>query len=76
MPTNDQVNDRYNPPSNRGNDFESFKFSELEENELFWLTNSSNESQPFRKLNLNEGINIKSQQVQSFSKNLTVYQRT
>ena len=57
-------------------DWLDFRFSGLEENELFWLTNSSNESQPFRKLNLNEGINIKSQQVQSFSKNLTVYQRT
>ena len=76
MPTNDPVNDSYNPGGNRDFDFETFKFSDLEENELFWLTNSSKESTPFRKVNLNEGLNIKTQQVQSFPANKTVYQRT
>jgi len=76
MPTNDPVNDSYNPPGNRSFDFETFKFSELEEEELFWRTNSQNESTPFRKVNLGEGINIKTQQVQAFSLNEIVYQRT
>ena len=76
MPTNDPVNDSYNPPGNRAVDFESFRFSDLEENDLFWLTNSVNEQNPFRKISLTEGVELKTQQVQSFSYNLTVYQRT
>ena len=76
MPTNDPVNDSYNPPGNRTIDFESYRFSELEEQELFWLTNTPQEETPFRKISLTEGLNIKTQQVQSFSNNLTVYQRT
>ena len=76
MPTNDPVNDSYNPPGNRTIDFETFKFSDLEEQELFWLTNSTNEQTPFRKISLTEGLNIKTQQIQSFSNSLTVYQRT
>ena len=76
MSVNDPANDSYNPTSNRTFDFESFRFSDLEENDLFWLTNSPGEETPFRKINLNEGINIKTQQVQSFSYHETVYQRT
>ena len=33
-PTNNPVNDRYNPPGNLSEDFEKFKFSELEIDEL------------------------------------------
>ena len=29
-PTNDPANDRYNPPGNLSEDFEKYKFSELE----------------------------------------------
>ena len=37
MPTNDPVNDRYNPPGNLSEDFEKFKFSELELDDLFGI---------------------------------------
>ena len=46
MPSNNQVNDRYNPASNMSVDFEEFYFQDLEVDELFWQTNRPEESNP------------------------------
>ena len=37
-PTNNPVNDRYNPPGVNSPDFERYTFGELEVDELFWQT--------------------------------------
>ena len=50
-PVNDPTNDRYNPPGNLSEDFEKFRFSELEINELFWQTNIPGNNIPWRKVN-------------------------
>ena len=61
MPTNDQANDRYNPPGNLSDDFEKFKFGELEIDELFWQTNIPGNNIPWRKVTPTQGMNIKAQ---------------
>ena len=40
-PENNPAEDRYNPPGNLSQDFEKFKFSDLEVNDLFWQTSLS-----------------------------------
>ena len=49
-PTNDPANDKYNPPGNLSQDFEKFKFGELELDELFWQTNIPGNNIPWRKV--------------------------
>ena len=69
MPTNDQANDRYNPPGNLSDDFEEFKFSELEMNELFWQTNKPGNNIPWRKVSQTQGLNIKAQTTHNVTPN-------
>ena len=75
MPTNDQANDRYNPPGNLSDDFEEFKFSELEMNELFWQTNIPGDNIPWRKTNETQALNIKAQTTHKFQSNTVVWQK-
>ena len=76
MPTNDQANDRYNPPGNLSDDFENFRFNELEIDELFWQTNKPKEAQiPWRKTSLTEGRNLKTQKIYSFDRKTKVFQK-
>jgi len=75
MPTNDPVNDRYNPPGLSSKDFERFTFGELEVDELFWQSNLPGDNIPWRKTTSSQGTNIKTQTAHNFSPNTTVFQK-
>ena len=75
MPTNNPANDAYNPPGNLSHDFERFKFGELEVDDLFWQTNSNTESNPWRKTNQTQAINLKTQTTHNFGSRTVVYQK-
>ena len=74
-PTNDQANDRYNPPGNLSQDFEKFRFSELEMDELFWQTNQPGDNIPWRKVSATQGRNLKVQSDHNFDPNTVVWQK-
>ena len=74
-PTNDPVNDRYQPPGNLSHDFERFKFSELEDQELFWQTNQPGDNIPWRKISPTQGTNIKANTTHNFNPNTVVWQK-
>jgi hypothetical protein len=75
MPTNDQANDRYYPPGNLSDDFEEFKFGELEMNELFWQTNKPGNNIPWRKVSQTQGLNIKATTTHTFNPRTVVWQK-
>jgi len=75
MPTNDPANDRYNPPGNLSDDFEKFKFDELEIDELFWQTNTPGNNIPWRKINTTQATNLKAQTTHNFNANTVVWQK-
>jgi len=76
MATNDPANDRYNPPGNLSQDFEKFKFSDLEVNDLFWQTNQPGVNIPWRKVNQKQGRNLKAETNHNFKSNTIVWQKT
>ena len=77
MAENNSVGDRYNPPSNLSQDFEEYRFEDLEVDELFWQTNKPKEEQiPWRKTSLTEGKNLKTQTIHSFQPKTKVFQKT
>jgi hypothetical protein len=76
MATNNTAGDFYNPPSNLSQDFEEYRFEDLEVDELFWQTNKPKEEQiPWRKTSLTEGRNLKTQKIYSFDKKTKVFQK-
>jgi hypothetical protein len=75
MPNNNPTRDRYEPPSNMSNDFEEFQFGDLEVDELFWQTNRPEESNPWRKVNQTQGLNLKSQTTHNFQDKTKVFQK-
>ena len=76
MATNNPAGDFYNPPSNLSQDFEEYRFEDLEVDELFWQTNKPKEEQiPWRKSSLTEGRNLKTQTLHSFQRRTKVYQK-
>ena len=75
MPTNDPVNDRYNPPGNLSEDFERSSFGELEVDELFWQSNKPGDNIPWRKVNQTQAMNIKAQSTHTFNPNTVVWQK-
>ena len=75
MPNNNPTRDRYEPPSNMSNDFEEFQFGELEVDELFWQTNKPEESNPWRKVNQTQALNLKSQSTHNFRPKTKVFQK-
>tara|TARA_B100000287_G_C20635952_1_gene781671 strand:+ start:234 stop:464 length:231 start_codon:yes stop_codon:yes gene_type:complete len=75
MSNNNPANDRYNPPSNTNIDFEEYWFEDLEVNELFWQTNRPDETNPWRKVNETQGMNLKSQKTHNFQKRTKVFQK-
>ena len=75
-PENNPANDRYNPPGNLSEDFEKFKFSELEVNDLFWQSNQPGDNIPWRKVNQTQGRNLKAQSDHNFNQNTVVWQKT
>ena len=74
-PTNNQANDRYNPPGNLSEDFEKFKFSELDVDDLFWQSNQPGDNIPWRKVNATQGRNLKAQTDHNFNANTIVWQK-
>ena len=76
MAINNPSGDFYNPPSNMSQDFEEYRFEDLEVDELFWQTNKPKEEQiPWRKTSLTEAINIKTQTTHSFQRRTKVFQK-
>jgi len=75
MPTNDPANDRYNPPGNLSEDFEKFRFSELENDDLFWQTNQPGENIPWRKVSPTQGMNLRAKTSHNFNPNTIVWQK-
>ena len=74
-PENNPAEDKYNPPGNLSDDFEKFRFSELEINELFWQTNIPGNNIPWRKVNATQGRNLKAQTNHNFNPNTVVWQK-
>ena len=75
-PENNTAEDRYNPHGNLSHDFERFKFSDLEVNDLFWQTNQPGDNIPWRKDSLTQGKNLKKQTLHNFNANTIVWQKT
>ena len=76
MPINNPAGDFFNSPSNMSQDFEEYKFEDLEVDELFWQTNKPKEEQiPWRKTSLTEGTNLKTQTTHSFQGKTKVFQK-
>ena len=75
MPTNDQANEMNHLKAFSEMDFEKFKFSELEDNELFWQTNIPGDNIPWRKTNETQALNIKAQTTHKFQSNTVVWQK-
>ena len=75
MAINNPTSDHFNPPSNLSRDFEEFSFDELEVDELFWQTNRPTESNPWRKVNQTQGLNLKSQTTHNFNLKTKVFQK-
>ena len=76
MAENNPANDKYNPPGNLSEDFEKFKFSELEMDELFWQSNQPGDYIPWRKVSQTQGRNLKKQTNHNFNSNTVVWQKT
>ena len=76
MTNNNPTRDRYEPPSNMSQDFEEFKFEDLEVDELFWQTNKPKEEQiPWRKNSQTQAINLKTQTTHNFQAKTKVFQK-
>ena len=74
-PENNPAEDRYNPPGNLSEDFEKFKFGDLDVNELFWQTNQPGDNIPWRKINENQATNLKAETTHNFNLNTVVWQK-
>ena len=78
MAVNNPSGDFYNPPSNMSQDFEEYRFEDLEVDELFWQTNKPKEGEgsiPWRKISQTEGRNLKTQTIHNFQKRTKVFQK-
>ena len=77
MPENNQAEDRYNPPEISNDDFEEIRFSEVEVEDLFWLTGvGGSDNPPYRKIDEDSGGNTKTRLDENFQLSDIVYQRT
>ena len=78
MPNN-PANDRYNPKSTLESDFETFRFGEINEGQLFWRYDDNRSiNHAFRKLSdkpTDNALQTKSQDVVSFTPDDIVYQK-
>ena len=74
---NNPVDDRYNPPGIGQNDFDEVRFDEIEEEDLFWLNQSTGDNNPpYRKMNDTQGYNTKTGIVEDFAFNASVFMRS
>ena len=72
----DAVQDFYDPPSS-GTEFELMNFSEIEEDDLFWLNNINNDSNsPHKKTGDYSGVNMRTGATLSFKNFDKVYQKS
>ena len=75
MAINNPTSDHFNPPSNLSQDFEEFRFEDLEVDELFWQTNKPKEDNPWRKIGESQGLNLRTQTTHNFKPRTKVFQR-
>tara|TARA_R110002020_G_scaffold429188_1_gene638699 strand:+ start:485 stop:718 length:234 start_codon:yes stop_codon:yes gene_type:complete len=76
MPNNDLTRDSYNPPGLNSDDWETFKFNDLEEMELFWLSTTKSKSNvPYRKTTPTHGMNTHTRESSVIDQKQVVYQR-
>ena len=74
---NNPAEDNYNPPGIGQNDFDEFRFEDIEDEDLFWLNQRNGDGNPaFRKMNESQGYNTKTSIVQDFQRMQVVFQRT
>tara|TARA_Y100000034_G_C6818899_1_gene368629 strand:- start:750 stop:998 length:249 start_codon:yes stop_codon:yes gene_type:complete len=82
MAINNPANDRYNPPSNRSEDFEETYFVDIEDGELFWRYTGTgdiprgSDNSPWRKVNGNTADNLRGRVSEKFLPRDKVYVRT
>ena len=73
MPNN-QAQDRYNPPSATTDDWESHKYYDLPDGEIFYMEADRNtNNHAFRKHSDKEALNTKMQTIHEVLSNMTVY---
>ena len=74
---NNPAEDNYNPPGIGQNDFDEFRFDDIEDEDLFWLGTANNDTNaPYRKINDNQGYNTKTGIVADFDRQQIIYQRS
>ena len=75
--SNNPARDRYNPPSTNSLDFEQFKFSDISNDELFWLSTDSNSdlNHAYRKIDESGALDTKTQVTHAIASNALVYQK-
>ena len=74
--SNNQAEDRYNPPSATSIDFDEMRFRDVPVEELYWPTNrNSRDNICHRKIDENSGMNTKTRQVVEVPLNTFVYQK-
>ena len=71
----DSVSDFYNPPS-AGTDFEQLYFSEIDNDDLFWLNNVNDDSNPpHKKIEDGKGVNMRTGDVLTINHHTHIYQK-
>lgn len=76
MPKNDLTRDSYNPPGLNSDDWESFKFYDLPEMELFWLkTELNKQNVPYRKETDTTAMNTHTRESMTFERDVLVFQK-
>ena len=75
MPVNDPANDRYNPPGLLSDDFEQMNFDDTPVGELFWLENTREDNQVYRKTSETEGMNLNTREIFTFKNKEKVFQK-
>jgi hypothetical protein len=78
MPNNDLTRDSYNPPGTNSADWETFKFDDLEDMDLFWLNSDTRNGAiniAHRKLSVNTAMNLQTRETLTFDKTFIVYQK-
>ena len=78
MPSNNQAQDRYNPPGTTQADWETDTFSSLDVGDLFWLNQNPNGdiNVVHRKISEHEGQQLKTRTVNKFNSHLKVFLKT
>lgn len=73
---NNPSEDMYNPPGIGQNDFDEFRFDDIEQDDLFWLKSTNGDNPSYRKMNDTQGYNVQTGIVQDFDRMSVVYQRS